>query len=57
MHFTYAPGAYLLYMLLEHCAFNYAPGACCFCEILARNYAPGAAAPGTADTGAAAPGA
>ena len=26
-----------------------------FCEILARNYAPGAAAPGTAAPGAAAP--
>ena len=29
----------------------------CFCEILARNYAPGAAAPGTVAPGAAAPGA
>ena len=28
-----------------------------FCEILAQNYAPGAAAPGTAAPGAAAPGA
>ena len=28
-----------------------------FCEILARNYAPGAATPGTAAPGAAAPGA
>ena len=29
----------------------------CFCEILALNYAPGAAAPGTAAPGADAPGA